>query len=250
MEVVFAVAVGMLAGFLNTVASGGSAVSLPMLLFMGLSPVLANGTNRVPVVVCCLVATITFMRKKIIKWPLAIKIIVPSAVGSLLGVYFANSVDARAMRLLIASAVLVALLLLFTGIKQALQKNYDCEPRYRLQEMVYLFLVGLWIGFIVVDGNTYLLLVLILGMQLDFVRANAYKCLVALVSSGVSLAAFAAEGNVDWKIGGLVAVGSLAGGFFGAKATLLPGIKVWVFRILVAVLVFELANMAVQFIHT
>ncbi len=57
---------GFLCGFLNTVASSGSAVTLPLLVFMGLTPIVANATNRVPVVVAALIATITFLRAKVI----------------------------------------------------------------------------------------------------------------------------------------------------------------------------------------
>ncbi|NDH56583.1 MAG: sulfite exporter TauE/SafE family protein, partial [Burkholderiaceae bacterium] len=71
-ELVIAAFGGFLCGFLNTVASSGSAVTLPLLVFMGLSPIVANATNRVPVVVAAFIATISFLRAKVIDWKIAI----------------------------------------------------------------------------------------------------------------------------------------------------------------------------------
>ena len=76
---------GLACGFLNTVASSGSAVSLPILMFIGLDPLTANATNRIPVLLGAFMATISFHRKGAIQWPLALKISVPVTLGSLLG---------------------------------------------------------------------------------------------------------------------------------------------------------------------
>jgi uncharacterized protein len=66
--------------------------------------------------------------------------------------------------------VLVALLLLFTKLKEALAKDYHRVPRITGLGLFVLSFVGVWLGFIVLDGATYLLLVLILlfGYDLPF----------------------------------------------------------------------------------
>jgi uncharacterized membrane protein YfcA len=73
---------GLACGFLNTVASSGSAVSLPILLMIGLDPVSVNATNRVPVLIGALSATWSFHRRQALLWNLGLKVSVPVAIGA------------------------------------------------------------------------------------------------------------------------------------------------------------------------
>jgi uncharacterized protein len=65
---------GLACGFLNTAASSGSAVSLPILLMIGLDPVSANATNRIPVLIGAVAATASFHKRKALLWGLAVKV--------------------------------------------------------------------------------------------------------------------------------------------------------------------------------
>jgi len=66
---------GLACGFLNTAASSGSAVSLPILLMIGLDPVSANATNRIPVLIGAVAATASFHKRKALLWGLAVKVL-------------------------------------------------------------------------------------------------------------------------------------------------------------------------------
>src|SRR5215471_4618998 len=81
---------GLACGFLNTAASSGSAVSLPMLMLIGLDPISANATNRIPVVIGAASATLSFHSKNALPWVLAGKVCVPAALGSLFGAALAE----------------------------------------------------------------------------------------------------------------------------------------------------------------
>jgi len=201
-EFIFAIVGGLLCGFLNTVASSGSAVTLPLLIFMGLTPLVANATNRVPVLIAALIASIAFLRAGVIDWKLAIKILLPSTLGSVIGAYFANKLPENDTKLLIVIAVLFAFLLLFSGLKKILERELKEGARYRIFEVLILFAVGFWLGLIVLDGATYLLLALIVFVRLPLVKANAYKNLTILSTSVIALGSFA------W---GVMLIGSLVG---------------------------------------
>lgn len=239
---------GLLCGFLNTVASSGSAVTLPLLVFMGLSPMVANATNRVPVVVAALFATITFLRAKVIDWKIAFKILIPTALGGIVGADFVDTLPQKDIKLLISAAVLLAFILLFSGLKKILQKELKEAGRFRFIEYVILFMVGFWLGFIVLDGATYLLLALIVFVRLPLIKANAYKNLVLFVTSAISLSIFAINGEVDWKIGGVMALGAVIGGLIGARFALNPIAKIWTFRLLVAIISLELVHIGMQYL--
>lgn len=248
-ELVIAAFGGFLCGFLNTVASSGSAVTLPLLVFMGLSPIVANSTNRVPVVVAAFIATISFLRAKVIDWKIAIKILIPTVLGSVIGAEFVDTLPQENIKLLISVAVLLAFLLLFSGLKKILQKEFEEVARVRLIENIILFLVGFWLGLIVLDGATYLLLALIVFVRLPLVKANAYKNLVLFVTSAIALSVFARNGEVNWEIGGVMAVGAVLGGLIGARFALNPIAKVWTFRFLVIIISLELIHIGMQYIY-
>lgn len=248
-ELVIAAFGGFLCGFLNTVASSGSAVTLPLLVFMGLSPIVANATNRVPVVVAAFIATISFLRAKVIDWKIAIKILIPTVLGSIVGTEFVDTLPQENIKLLISVAVLLAFLLLFSGLKKILQKEFEEVARVRLIENIILFLVGFWLGLIVLDGATYLLLALIVFVRLPLVKANAYKNLVLFVTSAIALSVFARNGEVNWEIGGVMAVGAVLGGLIGARFALNPIAKVWTFRFLVIIISLELVHIGMQYIY-
>lgn len=238
---------GFLCGFFNTVAASGSAVTLPLLVFLGVPTAVANGTNRLPVVLAALVATYAFIRAGKIRWATAVKLSIPPMVGSVIGAEIADHIDPTKLHGVIAIAVVIALILLFTRIKSVLESTLNEPERYRFRDAFYLFLVGVWMGLIVLDGATYLLMVLILSMRMQLQVANAYKNLIIAVVSGISLAVFAIDGNVDWRLGGLLAMGSLIGGYVGARFATHELAKKWTFRFLVAIIVLELIHMAVMY---
>jgi uncharacterized membrane protein YfcA len=246
-ELLIAAFGGLLCGFLNTAASSGSAVTLPLLVFMGLSPMVANATNRVPVVVAALFATFTFLRAKVIDWKIAIRILIPTSIGSIVGAEFVDSLQQESIKLLISVAVLMAFILLFSGLKKYLQRELEEIARFNVVVYSILFLVGFWLGLIVLDGATYLLLVLIVFARLPLMKANAYKNLVILVTSSIALGIFAKNGEVNWEIGGVMALGAMLGGLIGARFVLNPIAKVWTFRFLVIIIFLELVHIGIQY---
>lgn len=246
-EILVAILGGLIGGFMNTVASSGSVITLPLLVLMGLPPAVANGTNRLPVFFGAMMASIIFMHAKVINWHLAAKIMIPTLGGSIVGAIAADHIRDERLNLLIAAAVVIALLLLFTGAKKAFGKLIEDLPRYRWQEALYLFCVGIWLGLIVLDSATYLLLILILSMRLPLVQANAYKNLVLCIATGLSLIVMSLDGNVDWEIGGLMALGSVVGGFIGARFAMHELAKKWTYRFLVAIISLELVNIVLTF---
>ena len=64
-QILLIIVAGAFSGFVNTVASSGSAITLPLLIFLGLPANVANGTNRIPIVASSLVSLLTFHRAKV-----------------------------------------------------------------------------------------------------------------------------------------------------------------------------------------
>jgi len=238
---------GVASGFLNTAAAAGSAVCLPILMLIGLDPVTANATNRIPVLVGAISGTATFAANKTLPWALAIKAALPTALGSLLGAWLAGIVPARDLGLMITAGVLIALLLLFGKLRDAIGGTGAVALRYCSREIALLFGIGVWTGFIQLDGLAYLLLTFVLIVGLPLAAANAVKTFLAIPTALVAMAIFSYEGSVDWKIGAVAGLGSVIGGYLGARFASAPGAKRYVFYLLVTVLSAELVNLCVHY---
>jgi uncharacterized membrane protein YfcA len=238
---------GMASGFLNTAAAAGSAVCLPILMLIGLDPVSANATNRIPVLVGALSGTATFAANKTLPWGLAVKAAVPCTLGSVLGAWLAGVVPARDLGLMITAGVLIALLLLFGKLRDAVRSTEAGALRYGSREIALMFAIGVWTGFIQLDGLAYLLLTLVLVVGLPLAGANAVKTFLAIPTAIVSMVVFSFQGSIDWKIGAVAGVGSVIGGYLGARFASTPGAKRYVFYLLVTVLSAELVNLAVHY---
>jgi uncharacterized protein len=243
-----ALAAGLACGFLNTAASSGSAVSLPILMMIGLDPLSANATNRIPVLIGAVSATASFHRTKALPWGLAIKFSLPVAIGGLAGAVLAELVPGRNLGLLITAAVLVALVLLFTKLKQALASAVPGPVRYGMREFLLFAGIGVWLGFIVLDGATYLLLALTLVVGLPLVQANAIKSAALVPATLVAMLVFAYSGDIDWVLGLALGLGSIAGGILGARLSMSPEANKWIFRILAFVICAELLHLSIHYV--
>jgi uncharacterized membrane protein YfcA len=241
---------GFLCGFITTVASSGSAVSLPILLAIGLDPITANATNRLPVIAASLTAVVSYHRNRAIDWGIAIKAIIPSTIGAIFGALAATMISAHDFKLVIAGAVLVALFLLFFRLRTALNHDAQRSVTFGLKQYVIFFLIGLWLGFIVLDGATFLLLALTVSAGVGLVAANAIKSAIILPSVLASMLVFSYESVINWQVGLILAMGSIFGGFAGARLAMAPAAKKAIFWMLAAVLTAEAVHLAWQFATT
>lgn len=235
--------VGLACGLMNTLASSGSAVSLPVLMMLGLAEGAANATNRLPVLVGALMSTLSFALRGQIDWSAALRLMPVAAAGSVLGVIAAEQVPDRQMGYLITGAVLVALLLLFTKVKEALSKELSGPAKVTPKALVLTFGIGFWLGLLVLDGATYLMMVLILVCSYDLPRANGLKVLLIAVTSLLPIALFARAGEILWLEGGVLALGSVVGGYLGVVLSNLPQARTLAFKLLVVAIMLELAHL-------
>jgi uncharacterized membrane protein YfcA len=241
-------AAGIACGLINALASSGSAVSLPILMMLGLPPLAANATNRLSVLFGSLMALRTFEAEGKVDWRAALQMVLPATAGSVLGVWLAKTLPAHDMALAITGAVLVALLLLFSKLKKALAKDLHVPAQVTFKSQLAMALVGVWLGFIVLDGATYLLLVVILLCRFDLPHANALKVFLLVTTTLVPIMLFWRAGDIWWTEGALLSLGSILGGHVGAKLSSFAHARLWVFRIPVVVIGLELVHLGIDYL--
>ena len=239
------VVAGLVCGFLNTVASSGSAVTLPILMAIGLPAAAANATNRIPVLIGAMAATIQLARHGAIPWRRGVMVGAPMVLGAVSGAIISEHLPGHDLRKIIVGAVVIALILIFTKLKRLLDAASSDDFRLNIKTVCLLFMVGVWAGFIVLDSGTYMLLVLVLAVGLPLLEANAIKNFVTLLATLAAMLVFVEHQSVDWRIGGPMGAGSLIGGLLGARVAISGHARRWVVGLLVVVIVGELMHLAV-----
>ena len=213
-------AVGCVAGTLNVLAGGGSFLTLPVLLFLGLPAPLANGTNRVAILAQNTGAVLSFRRQGYFEPRALLWAALPATAGAVLGAWLALDVGEVAFRRLLA-VLMVAL-----SAVSLWSPRWSAGRRRPWWTPLAFFAVGVYGGFIQA-GVGFLVLAVTTAAGLDLVRGNAVKVLSVLSWTIAALAVFAANGSVDWRLGVALAAGMLVGGVSGARLTVLKGHR-WV----------------------
>ncbi len=233
--------VGSVAGVLNVVAGGGSFLTLPVLIFLGLPPTVANGTNRVGVVLQNAGAVWSFRRHGMIDWSYLLWAALPAMVGAVLGSWVALRVgDELFQNILVFLMVAVTLWTLWDPLKKTQLKASGSSQTPVVAVLVAgFFLSGVYGGF-VQAGVGFLILATTSLAGLDLVRGNAVKVLSVLCFGMVSLGMFAWQDKVDGWIGLALGTGMALGGLIGVKLTVLKG-HAWIKRVVtVTIIVFAL----------
>lgn len=198
-------------------------LTLPLLIFLGLPSAVANGTNRVSILVQNAAAVWSFRRDGLLEWRWLGALALPALVGSALGSWVALGVGEIAFRRLLAAIMIaVAVWTLWDPLARLRERERPIDPLGRSFLAFAFFGIGLFGGFIQA-GVGFLILAVIPFAGLDLVRGNALKVLTILVFTPISLLIFAANGKIDWPLGTALAVGTFLGGLAGARASVALG---------------------------
>ncbi|NLE64166.1 MAG: sulfite exporter TauE/SafE family protein, partial [Bacteroidales bacterium] len=114
---------GLIVGFINTLAGGGTIISMTLFLMLGLPPGVANGTNRIAVFLQNLVSVSTFKRKKILDIPKSIKYVIPVVLGSLIGSNIVLTINEVLFNYFFISVILLMVLVILIKPQLWLKEN-------------------------------------------------------------------------------------------------------------------------------
>jgi len=227
------VAAGIVASILNVVAGGGSFLTLPILIFLGLPSVVANGTNRVGVLMQNASAIWGFHSARVLDWRWALIASVPAVVGSALGTWAALYVgDELFRRILAIVMVVITIATLFASDPRPGAAARSSESWLVAAGF---FLVGIYGGFLQA-GIGFLVLAITTWSGLDLVRGNAIKAVSVMLVTVLSLAIFAINGSIHWPMGIALAIGNTLGGFIGVRLAVTKGHR-WLKTVVTATII-------------
>jgi len=230
---------GFVAGFINMLAGSGSIITLSILTeLLGLPGNVANATNRVGVFAQSYIGTYTFHKHGKLYIKTGLPYLWPMLIGSFGGIYLATIVSNEQFLIVFKILMVVMFFVVLVKPQRWLTQKTEIKKTNYWLVIPFFFLLGIYSGFIQMGMGVFFLAAMVLGAKFEFMEANALKIFVVAILSTIALTVFAWKGMVDWKVGGLVAIGQgaggWAGGYYGSKY---PSANVWAYRILVFVVI-------------
>lgn len=222
--------VGVIAGFINTLAGGGSLLSLPILIFLGLPTSVANGTNRLAITVQSIFAVTGFKRKGVSNFKLSLLLSVPTLVGAIVGAQTAVHVSDLLFKRILAIIMLFVLgIILWNPIRRrygTIQYNggvINASRNRRIVLMITFFFIGIYGGFIQAGIGFMIIAVLTMMCGLNLVETNSHKVFIVGINAFFALLVFVFHNKIHWPIGLALAAGNGLGGWIGSHLSVTRG---------------------------
>jgi uncharacterized membrane protein YfcA len=234
------IVVGFVAGVINTLAGGGSLLTLPILIFMGLPPNVANGTNRIAILFQTISTAAGFKSKGVLTFPFSIYVGISALIGAIVGAQIAVDIKGETFNKILAIIMIAVVAYMFFDSKKKQTNLIEKVTGKSLWLSVFLFFfIGIYAGFIQAGVGFMILLVLSSVNNFSLVKSNAIKAIITLLATISAFAVFILNDAIDWKLGFILAIGNAAGGWFSSRWSVKKGDGV--VRIFLIVMVLVLA---------
>lgn len=221
---VLLIVVGFAVGFINTVAGGGSLLSLPVLIFLGLPPSVANGTNRVAIIFQTAFATAGFKSKGVSTFPFNAYLGASALIGAIIGASIAVDIDGAVFNKILAVVMIAVILIIIFKPKTNLKDVQErLTGKYLWLGMLAFFFFGIYGGFINAGLGFIIILFLHFFNHMSLVRANATKVAVVFIYTLSALVVFVLNDKVNWAVGFVLAIGNGTGAWIASRVSVNKG---------------------------
>lgn len=237
-SVILLFVVGIIAGVINVMAGGGSTLTLPTLIFLGLDGTVANGTNRIAILVQNMFAVYSFKQEKFSKFKISFKMSLFTLPGAIIGAIAASKIQGELFEKILG---VVMIGIIITMIIPRNKKVFDV-PIDKVPWTVYLamFGVGFYGGFIQVGVGFILMAVLHYMLKENLVLVNVHKVFIVFIYSVPAIIIFMLSDNINWFYGLSLAAGNALGGWWSAKISVKKGEKVIKWVLIISIFIMSL----------
>jgi hypothetical protein len=233
-------AVGSLAGFTNVMAGGGSAITLPTLIFLGLDGSVANGTNRLGILIQNFSAVLSFRQEKYAEFKLSLKLAAFALPGAIAGSIIAVNISDELFENILGYVMIAVIISMV--FRKSNQKKKQGETLNHNSWFIYpaMFAVGLYGGFIQVGVGFVLMATIYHLMRVSLVHVNMHKVFIIFIYTIPALLVFIFTSNVNWKFGLVLAAGYASGAWWSAKVSVKKGEGIIRIVLIVLILIMSL----------
>jgi len=217
-EAIVLILSGVLVGFINTLAGGGTIITVSLLIFLGLPATVANGTNRIAVMLQTIVAVFTFKKQKLLDLKKGLILCIPTIIGSVAGSMTAANLNESVIEKVIAVVMFVMLFfIIYKPEKWLKQQAHLIQQPVKWYEYIAYTAIGFYGGFIHIGVGFFLIAVLVLLSGYDLLKANVLKNLLVMAYTPFSLIVFILYGQVNWEFGLVLSTGNIIGAFIASR---------------------------------
>lgn len=242
-EIVLLIVSGVFVGFINTLAGGGTIISLSLFMFMGLPANIANGTNRIAVVLQNITSVTEFGRKKKLDFRKGTILAVPTIFGAIIGAQIATDINRQVFERALAVVMIVMVYFILVKPSRWLKGQQELlEKKVNGFQIIIFFLIGVYGGFVQVGVGYFILAGVVLGAGFDLVRANAIKVWIVLLYTPMALLVFIFNDQVRWDYGLVHSIGNIIGAYVASRFAVTWGANFvrWVMIVIIAFTVLHL----------
>ena len=242
LELILLLFTGVATGFLNVMAGGGSMLSVPVMIFLGVPGVVANGTNRIAILPQNIAAVVAFYRKGFWNFKLSLSLAACTIPGTIVGAYLATRIPNDQFNTLLAVVMILVLLVMSLPQPPKREIAEEISGKRMLVGHLLMVLIGFWGGFIHIGVGFLLMPVLNQVLRLDLVTTNSHKVFIVLCYTAVALFIFASQLEMVWKYGIALAIGTSTGGWLAANFQVKRGVDTikWTLNVLVIAFIIKL----------
>lgn len=217
--------IGCLTGFINVMAGGGSLLTMPVMVLMGMKGPVANGTNRVAILAQNITAVAGFFRQGFSDFKLSLTLSLCALPGAVIGAWFGTKLQGVWFNRTLAVIMIIVMILMSTKkhISGDNKKDIILQPKRLIAAHILMVAAGFYGGFIQAGVGFIMMTILHRILGLDLVRVNMHKVFIVGVYTVAALAIFAIRGNVIWLPGCCLAAGNALGGWIGSHIAVKKG---------------------------
>ena len=212
-------ALGYIAGIINTLAGGGSNLTLPALMVMGMPADIANATNRVGIFLQTIVGSRGFDQQGQLPLHDIKGIFVPLASGGIIGALAASYAPVSYLKPVLLSTMIAMSLIILIKPSVVMPEPGTLPKRVSKtpSSWIMLFISGLY-GSFVQAGVGFVLIIALAGtLRYDLVKSNALKLLCTLGFTSIALVVFILRDQILWLPGLILASSMMLGAHHGVK---------------------------------
>ena len=207
---------GLVVSLINSIAGGGSTLSLPIMIFLGMPATVANGTNRIGLIIGNCSSAFNLMKHGYLNKKIFLQLLLPTIAGTAIGAFFLVRIGDRAFQAILACVI--CLVVVMSNLRKDILGKPPATPPEKLTWKgaigfalisVYGCIVQVGVGFVQIFGLTRY-------TGLDPIRVNALKNALTNVFLLLSTTVLGIAGKIDWPIAIVMAAGAWLGGYCGS----------------------------------
>ena len=216
-DIIILLICGVIAGFINTVAGGGSLLTLPILIFMGLPSNIANGTNRIAIFMQNIFSISGYKSRGVSDFKYSSWLSVSALIGSIIGAKIAININEDMFNKILSVVIIIVVLTIIYNKKPFNINSENISIEKKIISVIIFFFIGIYGGFIHAGVGFLILSILSNYNGIQLSKANSIKVFVVFVYTFFALIVFIMENKINWILGINLGIGNSIGGWIASR---------------------------------